>query len=29
VANADRLRPALEEADLVFIHDPQPAPLLR
>ncbi len=26
--NADRLRPILEEADVVFIHDPQPAPLL-
>lgn len=25
---ADRLRPVLEEADIVFIHDPQPAPLL-
>ncbi len=25
--NADRLRPILEEADVVFIHDPQqPAP---
>jgi len=23
--NADRLRPVLEEADFVFIHDPQPA----
>ncbi len=28
-ANAERLRPLLEEADVVFIHDPQPAPLLR
>jgi len=28
-ANLDRLRPLLEEADLVFIHDPQPAHLLR
>jgi trehalose synthase len=28
-ANAERLRPVLEEADIVFIHDPQPAPLLR
>ncbi len=28
-ANLDRLRPHLEEADLVFIHDPQPAHLLR
>jgi trehalose synthase len=28
-ANAERLRPVLESADLVFIHDPQPAPLLR
>lgn len=27
--NARRLRPLLEEADVVFIHDPQPAPLLR
>lgn len=26
--NAERLRPILEEADVVFIHDPQPAPLL-
>lgn len=26
--NVDRLRPSLEEADIVFIHDPQPAPLL-
>lgn len=26
--NAERLRPILEEADLVFIHDPQPAALL-
>jgi len=26
--NADRLRPVLEAADFVFIHDPQPAPLL-
>jgi trehalose synthase len=26
--NAERLRPALEAADVVFIHDPQPAPLL-
>ncbi len=26
--NAERLRPVLEEADLVFVHDPQPAPLL-
>ncbi|TVP53796.1 MAG: glycosyltransferase [Halomonadaceae bacterium] len=25
---AERLRPVLEEADMVFIHDPQPAPLL-
>jgi trehalose synthase len=25
--NADRLRSTLENADLVFIHDPQPAPL--
>ncbi|MFC1855677.1 glycosyltransferase [Thermodesulfobacteriota bacterium] len=27
--NAERLRPTLEEADFVFIHDPQPAPLLK
>jgi trehalose synthase len=27
-ANADRLRPVLQEADFVFIHDPQPAFLL-
>lgn len=26
--NADRLRPLLEKADFVFIHDPQPARLL-
>jgi trehalose synthase len=26
--NAERLRPVLEEADFVFIHDPQPAVLL-
>jgi trehalose synthase len=26
--NAERLRPLLEEADVVFVHDPQPAPLL-
>jgi trehalose synthase len=26
--NAERLRPILEEADAVFIHDPQPAALL-
>ncbi len=26
--NAERLRPILEAADIVFIHDPQPAPLL-
>lgn len=26
--NAERLRPALQDADIVFIHDPQPAPLL-
>ena len=26
--NAERLRPVLEEADVVFIHDPQPAALL-
>lgn len=27
--NAERLRPLLSEADIVFIHDPQPAPLLK
>ena len=27
--NAERLRQQLEEADFVFIHDPQPAPLLK
>jgi trehalose synthase len=27
--NAERLRAKLEEADIVFIHDPQPAPLLK
>jgi trehalose synthase len=27
--NAERLRGTLEQADFVFIHDPQPAPLLR
>lgn len=27
--NAERLRSVLEEADFVFIHDPQPAPLIR
>jgi trehalose synthase len=26
--NAERLREQLEAADFVFIHDPQPAPLL-
>ncbi len=26
--NAESLRPLLEEADVVFVHDPQPAPLL-
>jgi len=26
--NADRLRDSLQDADIVFIHDPQPAPLL-
>ncbi|WP_417566899.1 glycosyltransferase [Marinobacter sp.] len=26
--NAETLRPTLEDADFVFIHDPQPAPLL-
>ncbi len=28
-ANASRLRDKLQDADVVFIHDPQPAPLLR
>lgn len=28
VKNAEALRPVLEEADFVIIHDPQPAPLL-
>ncbi len=27
--NAELLRPVLEQADVVFIHDPQPAPLLK
>lgn len=27
-ANAEQLRPTLEDADFVIIHDPQPAPLL-
>lgn len=27
--NAERLRPILEDADMVFIHDPQPAMLLQ
>lgn len=26
--NAEKLRPVLEDADFVFVHDPQPAPLL-
>jgi trehalose synthase len=26
--NAEQLRPVLEAADIVFVHDPQPAPLL-
>jgi len=29
VENAERMRHVLEEADFVFIHDPQPAPLLQ
>lgn len=29
VKNAETLRPALESADFVFIHDPQPASLLK
>lgn len=28
-SNAETLRPILEDADFVFIHDPQPAPLLK
>lgn len=28
VVNAEKLRPILEEADIVFIHDPQPLPLI-
>lgn len=28
-ANAERLRPVLKDADVVFIHDPQPAAMLR
>jgi len=27
--NSERLRPVLETADIVFVHDPQPAPLLQ
>jgi len=27
-ANAERIGPVLAEADIVFVHDPQPAPLL-
>jgi trehalose synthase len=27
--NYERLRPILKDADIVFIHDPQPAPLLK
>ena len=27
--NAEALRPVLEDADIVFIHDPQPLPLLK
>jgi trehalose synthase len=27
--NAEKLRPLLEEAEMVFIHDPQPVPLLK
>lgn len=26
--NAERMRPILQRADVVFVHDPQPAPLL-
>ncbi|HKB59880.1 MAG TPA: glycosyltransferase [Gallionellaceae bacterium] len=28
-ANAERLRPVLQDADVVFIHDPQPAAMLQ
>ncbi|MGH7887876.1 MAG: glycosyltransferase [Candidatus Binatia bacterium] len=28
-ANADRLRPILSDADIVFVHDPQPAALIQ
>jgi len=28
VQNAEKLRPQLEDADIVIIHDPQPAPLI-
>ncbi len=28
-ANAERLRPVLDDADIVFVHDPQPAALIR
>ncbi len=28
-ANAEKLRDVLEAADIVFVHDPQPAPLLK
>lgn len=27
--NAERLRPVLQDADIVLIHDPQPAPLIK
>ncbi len=27
--NAERLRPSLQDADIVLIHDPQPAPLIK
>jgi trehalose synthase len=27
--NAERLRPVLQDADIVIIHDPQPAPLIK
>lgn len=29
IANAERLRPILEDANIVFIHDPQPAALIQ
>ena len=29
IINAEKLRPAIEEADIVFIHDPQPLPIIK